>query len=332
MNIRHVTGGRRAAVAGLVVLALLVAACSAGSDRDSDQEGASTRRTSITSRIGSSSSLGATEASTLGAASHGAAGASSAEASTAHGVTASVTDESEPDSGGHGSGPAHWEYTGTVGQLHWSELTTDYTACVDGSKQSPINITQTVATPLKDLELNYAPGPITVVNNGHTIQANLTNGGGAMILDGLSYELLQFHFHRPSEHLVGGVFYSMEMHLVHANDNGELAVVGVFFDEGSRSGALESIWSQLPRTDGDEVHLDRFDVRALLPGDPITYRYLGSLTTPPCSEIVRWNLFKAPIEVSDDQVAAFRSLFEYNARYAQPRNGRYLLEDSGIDG
>ena len=87
-----------------------------------------------------------------------------------------------------------------------------------------------------------------------------------------------------------------------------------------------------PKTDGDEVDLDRSDVRALLPGDPTTYRYLGSLTTPPCSEIVRWNLFKAPIEVSDDQVAAFRALYEYDARWAQPRNGRDILEDSGLDG
>lgn len=114
-------------------------------------------------------------------------------------------------------------------QEHWGELSQDFTACVDGSAQTPIDIRDTILTQIKDMEFHYQPAAVSVLNNGHTIQANYAqNAGGYMVVDGTQYQLLQFHFHWPSEHTVGGKQFLMEAHLVHKSASGALAVLGIF--------------------------------------------------------------------------------------------------------
>ena len=150
-----------------------------------------------------------------------------------------------------------------------------------------------------------------------------------MELDGQQYDLLQFHFHVPSEHLVLDESFAMEMHFVHANEAGELAVVGVLFAAGHASEVLAPIWAHLPQQAGDEVQVDHFDLTTILPSDHTAYRYAGSLTTPPCSEGVKWSVLQTPLDISVDQTTAFGDLFGGPTnRPVQPINIRDILEDA----
>ncbi|HET6462530.1 MAG TPA: carbonic anhydrase family protein, partial [Candidatus Krumholzibacteria bacterium] len=165
-------------------------------------------------------------------------------------------------------------------------------------------------------------------NNGHTIQINYTDGD-VLTIGSEQFQLLQYHFHVPSEHTVKGQHHAMEMHLVHATDDGKLAVIGVFIDEGAHNAAFDPILSNLPATKGAESHLDHVmvDVNQLLPSSLETYRYDGSLTTPPCSESVKWLVMTTPIQLSADQIAAFRAIINGNNRPVQPLNGRTVETD-----
>ena len=263
-------------------------------------------------------------------------------AASTHGDSGPV--DSGPVDSSHGSGspdgghadPAHWEYEGGPGQRFWGDLSADFTACVDGSAQSPINVSNAVPTPLKDIEFHYQPARLNIVNNGHTIQGNFgkrdQGEGGWIRVDGTEYRLLQFHFHWPSEHMVNGNQYLMEMHLVHQNDHGSLAVVGVLLARGEYNRELEPFWANLPVTpDSAKGPNMFFDINTLLPEDRRTFRYPGSLTTPPCSEEVRWLLLQDPVEIAPSQAEMFRSIIGYNARYTQPLHGREVLEDISID-
>jgi carbonic anhydrase len=227
------------------------------------------------------------------------------------------------------SGPVHWEYTGHGGQHHWGELSADYTACVDGSAQSPIDIRDPRLADLVDIVFDWAPGAAVVANNGHTIQVNFAGAAGSVSIDGKRFDLLQFHFHRPSEHTVDGKTFAMEYHFVHKAADGQLAVVGVLVEEGAENAGLQPVFASMPAEAGASAQLATvLDPSALLPGDLRTYRYAGSLTTPPCSEGVRWNLVKAPVTVSAAQVESFKKLYFFNARYPQPQNGREVYLDT----
>ncbi|NQW19702.1 MAG: carbonic anhydrase family protein [Chloroflexi bacterium] len=214
-------------------------------------------------------------------------------------------------------------------------LEENFNSCVDGSAQSPIDVRDTVITDLQDISFHYNPAVLAISNNGHTIQASYgktdQGDGGYMIVDGQEFLLLSFHFHRPSEHTVNGHHAAMEMHLVHKADDGTLAVVGVLIEPGTFNTQLDPIWVVMPQTAGEEVTMDTLvDVNQLLPQDLRTYRYPGSLTTPPCSQGVKWNLMTSPISVSSGQVDAFKDLYFFNARYTQPLNGRVILEDASV--
>ena len=246
-------------------------------------------------------------------------------------ISASAHGSAVGDSQAH-SGPAHWEYFGAEGQRNWEQLSQDFTTCVDGSAQSPINISDPRGVPLENIHFNYHPTTVTVVNNGHTIQANVGQGGhgdaGYISVYGQQYQLLQFHFHWPSEHTVNGRQFFMEMHLVHQSQDGRLAVAGVLLERGQYNSLLEPIWNAMPTVAGGEnASSYPLDVTALLPKDPRTYRYPGSLTTPPCSEGVRWMLFAEPVQVAPKQVEQFKNTIGYNARYTQPGHGREVLLD-----
>ena len=205
--------------------------------------------------------------------------------------------------------------------------------CEAGRDQSPIDIDDAVVGPPSTLKFNYSSVPLVVVNNGHTIQVNYA-GGSTVSIDGDIYDLLQFHFHTPSEHTAEGTASAMEVHLVHGNDAGELAVVGIMMEQGDAHPAIDTVWSHIPAETGmNEVESATINAADLLP-DSITYfSYAGSLTTPPCSEGVRWNVMQEPIQVSTEQIAAFEALYQVNARPLQPTNGRLiqLHEDARVE-
>ena len=215
-----------------------------------------------------------------------------------------------------------WGYEGDRGPAHWGSLDQAFSACADGTEQSPINLVSGAAGDHPAIEFDYGRHRGTVVNNGSTIQVNVGRGGG-LILDGTRFELLQFHFHHGSEHTVDGARLPMELHLVHRSDGGALAVVGVLLATGSPNETLAPIWERVPHQAGDSAGLPAaVPVAALLPASRRAWRYRGSLTTPPCTEGVSWIVMIEPVTLSAAQIAAFGALYPRNFRPVQPLNRR----------
>lgn len=228
----------------------------------------------------------------------------------------------------HAEGQApHWAYTGHHGAPErWAALDPAFETCAKGLKQSPIDIGKTVKTDLPKLDFAYGSVAPVIVNNGHTVQVNLPAGQSLKIGD-QGYELLQFHFHTPSEETIAGRHTAMVAHFVHRNAAGELSVVGVLLEQGKKNAAFDPIFSHLPRpNESITVEGLKLDLAALLPSDKGYYAYEGSLTTPPCSQGVRWMVLKTPVRLGADQIKAFRRLFSANARPVQPLNGRIVQE------
>lgn len=220
------------------------------------------------------------------------------------------------------SAPAHWGYRGPHDAAHWAEIDPNFKGCKTGHQQSPIDIRHAIRAELPPLEWDYRASPATVVNNGHTLQVNLSQAG-ALLLDGERFELQQFHFHTPSEERVNGRSHPLEAHLVHRNASGELAVLAVFIDQGAANTGLQAVFDQLPAKAGETQTLTSpLQVSDWLPTSRRYYRYQGSLTTPPCSEGVRWQVLQQPITASSRQIRAFQRLYPFNARPIQPLHGR----------
>jgi len=232
----------------------------------------------------------------------------------------------------HAAGPAapHWSYATQHGHhggpAQWAELDSAFEKCAKGQTQSPIDISKTVKTDLPALEFQYTDAAPTIVNNGHTVQVNLP-AGSSLKVGGQSYELLQFHFHTPSEETLGGKHLPMVAHFVHRNAAGELGVVGMLIKSGKSNAAFAPVFAHLPRS-GEKITVDdlTLDLAALLPANKAYYAYEGSLTTPPCSEGVSWMVLKTPVVLGADQIKAFRRLYNANARPVQPLNGRIIKE------
>ncbi|HET9251448.1 MAG TPA: carbonic anhydrase family protein [Candidatus Eisenbacteria bacterium] len=231
----------------------------------------------------------------------------------------------------------HWSYEGETGPAAWGTLSPGWTPCGSGQSQSPIDIHETMRAELPAMKRQFLPAQLRIIhkehvadeiNNGHTIQVNYT-GGDTLRIGDEAFELKQYHFHSPSEHTVGGKHYPMEMHLVHKSPAGQLAVIGVFIEEGLHNAAFDPVWANLPKTKGAETHVENVtvDINQLLPKSTASYRYDGSLTTPPCSEGVKWIVMATPIQLSTDQVGAFRALVHGNNRPVQPLNGRAVVTD-----
>lgn len=221
-------------------------------------------------------------------------------------------------------GPA-WDYTGATGPDNWATLSPEYGACA-GSNQSPINLTGFIDAELPPIAFHYEAGSSEIVNNGHTIQIN-TLPGSTITVDGIEFELKQFHFHVPSENQIHGKSYPMEAHLVHADKNGNLAVVAVMVTEGKESKVLAKAWAEMPKV-GEKIALSS-DILPLeiLPSTRDYYRFNGSLTTPPCSEGVRWLVMKHPVSASKAQIGQFlQVIHHHNNRPVQPVNARPVLE------
>ena len=222
-------------------------------------------------------------------------------------------------------GAAHWTYEGKENPAKWGDIDKTFESCKLGKEQSPIDIQtkQAKKAALAPIQPAYKSSAGELVNNGHTIQINLADGGMATVPSG-GYKLLQFHFHTPSEEKIDGKNFPLVAHLVHRNEAGKLAVVGVLFKTGKENAALKTIFANLPAKEGKAPLAANMDASALLPKSLAYYTYNGSLTTPPCSEGVAWHVLKEPVEISAAQVAAFKKIFQMNARPVQPLNGRVV--------
>lgn len=220
-------------------------------------------------------------------------------------------------------GPPHWGYESKDGAEHWADLSPEFAVCKIGKEQSPIDIRTAEVKPSKlgPLGFNYATGTVEVVNNGHSIQVNVP-AGGTLVLDGSNYSLAQFHFHAPSEEKLNGESFPLGAHFVHKSAEGKLAVVTVLFKLGKENTALKPVFDAMPKKEGEAAKLDGLNPADILPAERAYYAFEGSLTTPPCSEGVRWQVLKEPVELSEHQLSAFRQLYPMNARPVQPLNGR----------
>ncbi|MDP1734967.1 MAG: carbonic anhydrase family protein [Sulfuritalea sp.] len=220
----------------------------------------------------------------------------------------------------------HWAYEGAGAPANWGKLRNEYATCGTGQRQSPIDIREGIKVNLETIRFDYKPTQFRIVDNGHTLQVTVGEGM-AMHVMGKRYELIQFHFHRPAEERVNGKLYDMVVHLVHKNDEGQLAVIAVLLEKGAEHPLIQTLWNNMPLEREMEVTpAEPIDLMKLLPEIRSYWTYMGSLTTPPCTEGVLWMVMKQPLQVSPDQIAIFSRLYRNNARPVQPANGRLIKE------
>jgi carbonic anhydrase len=181
---------------------------------------------------------------------------------------------------------------------------------------------------LPPIRFSYEPAEVEVENNGHSLEASYPQGSSIEI-DDTEYRLEQFHFHSPSEHEVNGRSLPMEFHFVNRAGDDEVAVIGVLVTEGESHPTIAELAPALPGEEGETLPTEgEIDALELLPPDPESsprWSYEGSFTTPPCTEGVRWNVFKRPMELSASQIASLREFYDGNNRPVQPLGGRELL-------
>ena len=220
----------------------------------------------------------------------------------------------------------HWGYSGEVNPSHWGDLNEKFHMCKEGKQQTPIDILATKDINLTSLNLNYTTSSKSEINNGHTIQVNIKSGS-IFTIDKVPYELKQFHFHTPSENHIKGVSYPMEAHFVHATKDGNLAVISIMFEEGAENSTLKQIESKFPLKENQavDINLSTDDIKNMMPTNKDYYKFMGSLTTPPCSEQVKWFVLKTPQTVSKAQIKAMhKEINKENNRPIQPTNDREI--------
>jgi len=220
----------------------------------------------------------------------------------------------------------HWTHNGEEdGQEKWQNLCTAYDAC-GGQSQSPINIVGAEnSTSLTSLVFNYASTPTEIENNGHTIEF-VCEVGSKLTIGSTDYFLKQFHYHALSEHQVAGNHYPLEVHFVHKANDTNYAVVGVFFEEGEENLLFTEFLSHFPTEEGVYTDTTEIELSELLPENKSYYHYSGSLTTPPCSEVVHWYVMQTPITASATQITQFSSILKNNYRNVQNLNGRSIYK------
>jgi len=219
----------------------------------------------------------------------------------------------------------HWSYEGEGAPENWAKLQPDYATCAGGQRQSPIAIedNETLKGPAEAIDFRYAPSKGTVTNNGHTVEVKVY-GDNSLTVRGNTYQLVQFHFHHPAEERINGQAYPMVAHFVHRNELGQLAVLAVLLEPGEPNPLIQKVWTHMPLDVNDSVRLppDLIHVGEILPRDQRYYQYIGSLTTPPCTEGVLWLILKQPVSISREQLRLFGQLYANNARPVQPVHGR----------
>jgi carbonic anhydrase len=227
--------------------------------------------------------------------------------------------------GGHAD---HWAYEGEGGPAQWAKMNPAWAACGNGTRQSPIDIRDGFRVNLDPVQFDYKPTRFSVLDNGHTVLVNL-GIGNSITVTGHSYELSQFHFHLPSEERINGKGYPMVLHLVHKDAGGRLAVVALLIEEGEPNEVVQQVWNNLPLEKNDAlVATSSIELANLLPARRDYYTYMGSLTTPPCTEGVLWIVMKEPIRLSSQQISIFARLYPMNARPIQALAGRRIKESN----
>ncbi|MEO8807729.1 MAG: carbonic anhydrase family protein [Burkholderiaceae bacterium] len=257
-----------------------------------------------------------------------AAGHAHAAAPAARRTAAAEPRTASSHAGAEAGHSAHWSYEGRGGPESWGQMKPEFAKCSSGARQSPIDIRDGIKVSLDAVQFDYKPSAFRVIDNGHTVQVNVAAGNSIEVM-GRRYELLQFHFHRPSEERIDGKQFDMVAHLVHKDLEGRLAVVAVLLERGSALPIVQSVWNNLPLEKGDEVAARLpLDMGALLPTERSYFTYMGSLTTPPCSEGVLWMVMKNPVQVSAEQIGIFSRLYPMNARPIQSASGRLIKESN----
>ncbi len=222
----------------------------------------------------------------------------------------------------------HWSYDGAAGPEAWARLNPEFAKCGNGQRQSPIDIRGGVRVDMDPIRFEYRASGFGVVDNGHTVQVNV-GAGNAIEVMGRRYDLVQFHFHRPSEERIDGRQFDMVAHLVHRDPEGRLAVVAVLLDRGSAHPLVQQVWNNLPLEKGELLPAQSsLDLNHLLPEDKRYYAYMGSLTTPPCSEGVLWMVMQQPVPISLEQIKVFTHLYPMNARPIQSAAGRLIKQSN----
>ena len=230
---------------------------------------------------------------------------------------------------GNGAGDGRWDYEGESGPQNWARLKPEFNLCAAGKRQSPISIQdgKTLAGPAEPIQFNYTSSNGTVVNNGHTVQVNV-EGNNFITVRGARYQLQEFQFHTPSEEQINFKRSAMVAHLVHKTDDGQLAIVAILLEVGESNPVINNVWTYMPLDVGDSVHMPSgmLNLNELLPADQRYYQYMGSLTTPPCTESVLWMVLMQPVQISQAQLKLFTQLYPMNARPVQPLNARPVRE------
>ena len=221
---------------------------------------------------------------------------------------------------------AAWAYEGVAGPQAWGALKPEFALCANGQRQSPIDIQGGLAVDLEPVRFDYRASRFGVVDNGHTVQVKLAPGN-AIELGGRRFELQQFHFHRPAEERIDGRAFEMSLHLVHKDEQGRLAVVALLIDRGPAQPVVQQVWNHLPLERHQETAPGvTLDLEQLLPADRRYYTYMGSLTTPPCSEGVQWVVMRHPVTLAPEQIDLFARIYPMNARPVQAASGRRILQ------
>ncbi len=219
-----------------------------------------------------------------------------------------------------------WSYEGDGAADNWARLKSSYATCGAGRRQSPIDLRETIAVDLEPIQFAYRPVPFRVVDGGYSLQVDVR--GASFSLLGKNYELTRIVFHRPSEISIGGKTFALEAQLLHQSDDGKQAIVSVLLETGTENPAVQTVLNNLPLEKGGEVTPpgQGFDVARLLPEGRRYYTFMGSLTTPPCTEDVQWLVLKQPQQISPEQLAIFQRLYKPNARPVQPGFDRIVKE------
>jgi len=221
-----------------------------------------------------------------------------------------------------------WSYEGENGPANWGTINPAWAKCGTGNRQSPIDIRDGMKVELEQIGFDYHPSSFNVTDNGKTVQV-MVGGGNFLNVGNRMYELVQFHFHRPSEERINGKGYEMVVHLVHKDAEGHIAMLALLLERGKPQPVIQAVWNNLP--------LEKYDTAApstvldpleLLPARRDYYTFMGSMTTPPCQEGVLWIVMKEPMQASPQQMALFSRLYPLNARPVQPSSGRIIKESN----
>jgi carbonic anhydrase len=227
---------------------------------------------------------------------------------------------------GAGDAAADWGYEGAAGPAAWGSLSPEFILCAQGRRQSPIDIREGLPVALEPVRFDYRPSRFSVIDTGRTVQVNLAPGNSIEV-GGRRFELVELRFRRPSEERIDGRQFAMSAHLLHRDAQGRTLVVAVLVDPGPARAAIQTAWANLPLEKNEEVAARALlDLADLLPADRRYYTYMGSLTTPPCSEGVQWVVMRTPVTASPDQIEVFARLYPMNARPVQALAGRRILQ------